>query len=349
MLAPTRHSSEFAVACAVLQLADKGRCSHSVYSPAHVIGQGLSQPVCFAATRWLSAVIEGVKVPVGTSILSEGELPGGTAQNNNCSPVVIHGHSVKFRLSGNHKGAGGRRSSQQQQGSVITKKGPDAWTVSAQVWEHQRTRKLLSSINMFHRCDLGCLQCSTPDAGSCSLALKVLQDIYTHEGVQSQHYNHFRVVECSNLDDFQQWCKEAVPAATASGTHDTASHQVVHIDSAHTHGKQALGSLQQHSTLTASKEKRSRLDSNASQSSGCPSTSISQLVQKFKGLDFKVSQHDRHITRLDSQVILLGDPCTQCWCQHALHSMYYFVNDRHHGNTDIDDMSAVHSEPCLCM
>ena len=149
MLAPTRHSPEFAVAREVLQLADKGLRSQYVYSPAHVTSQGLSQPVCFAATRWLSAVIEGVEVPVETSILSEGELPGGTAQNNIFSLVVIHGRSVYCQLSGNHKGAGGRPSSQQQQDSVITKKGPDAWTVSAQVWEHQRTSKLLSSVNCF--------------------------------------------------------------------------------------------------------------------------------------------------------------------------------------------------------
>lgn len=110
--------------------------------------RGLSQPACFAATRWLSAVIEGVAVHLETSILSEGELPGGDTQNNIFSLVAVHGQPVYCSVSGKHKGAGGRLSSQQQQGSVITKKGPDGWSVSAQ---HKKTLRLLQSVHMSER------------------------------------------------------------------------------------------------------------------------------------------------------------------------------------------------------
>ena len=146
VLAPTRHSSEFAVAREILELSGKGLRPQHVFGPAHVTSQGLSQPACFAATRWLSAVVEGVEVHVETSILSEGKLPGGPAQNNIFSLVVIHGQPVYCQISGKHKGAGGRPSSQKQRGAVITKKGPDGWSVSAQVWAASKTRRLLQRL-----------------------------------------------------------------------------------------------------------------------------------------------------------------------------------------------------------
>lgn len=141
------------------------------------------------------------------------------------------------------------------------------------------------------------------------MALRILQDTYTQEGVQSQQYNHFRIVECSDLDKFQRWCKKAVSAAAASMTHESALHQVIQVDNAHTHKAQALESLQLHSSSVAAKPKRSRLESDASQSSGFPSISLTQLAQQFRGLDLRFSQHDRHITQLDAQVILL---CCSC-------------------------------------
>lgn len=72
--------------------------------------------------------------PTRPPSLSDGDLPGGSAQNSKISLVVIHGHSVDCQSSGKHKGAGGRSSSKKQDGVVITKKGRDARTVSVQVW-----------------------------------------------------------------------------------------------------------------------------------------------------------------------------------------------------------------------
>ena len=96
--------------------------------------------------------------------------------------------------------------------------------------------------------------------------------------------------------------------------------QSAHVDSVHTDNIQALTSLQQHSPLTASNLKRSRLESNASQSSDCPSISILQLAQQFRGLDVRVSQHD------------------------GIHWDPLGVNI----NTDTHDMNATHIEPGLC-
>ena len=91
----------------------------------------------------------------------------GAAQNTIFGLPVTHGQPVYCQVTGKHRGAGGRPSSQQQQGSAITKKGPDSWVVTAQVRGSIRkrlhpsscTHKFLILLSSCH-CDASLPACS---------------------------------------------------------------------------------------------------------------------------------------------------------------------------------------------
>lgn len=141
-LAESRCSLNFAKARRALQDADKGVCPIGTYYPADLADVGLGHPACFAVFRWLAASFEGnSSTSCETSLLSASKLPIGDIESDILELAVSHGQAISCQLSAKHtcKGAGGRRVSQEQDEVKVTKKGPDSWLVTAEVWQHLAT------------------------------------------------------------------------------------------------------------------------------------------------------------------------------------------------------------------
>ena len=119
----------------------QGRCplNDHTFRDTDLIGMGLSKyhPALFAAYRWLAALFENADAASETSILSVSGLSSGATETDKLQLALINGQPVSCQMSARRigKGAGGRRVKDALHDSVISKKGPDSWSMSAQVWK----------------------------------------------------------------------------------------------------------------------------------------------------------------------------------------------------------------------